>query len=67
MKLAQLACFRACAILLVLLFSAAAARAQFYRLNDLAAQLEKELKSVKPHLVAVADFRPPYGGERRLA
>jgi TonB family protein len=63
MKLARLAYLRACAILLVLLFSAAAARAQFSRLNDLAAQLEKELKPVKPHLVAVADFRPPYGAD----
>ena len=63
MKLAQLAYFRACAILLGLLFSAAAARAQFSRLNDLAAQLEKELKPDKPHLVAVADFRPPYGAD----
>ena len=63
MKQAQPACFRLFALLLFLLLSADASRAQFSRLNDLAAQLEKELKPVKPHLVAVADFRPPYGAD----
>jgi Gram-negative bacterial TonB protein C-terminal len=57
MKQAQLAYFRGCAILLVLFFSAAVARAQFSQLDHLAAQLEKEVKPLKPHLVAVADFR----------
>jgi TonB-like protein len=63
MKQAQPGCFRLFALLLVLLLSGDASRAQFPRLNDLAAQLEKELKPVKPHLVAVADFRPPYGAD----
>src|SRR6266478_6603299 len=63
MKQAQPACFRFLALLLVLLLSADASRAQFPRLNDLAAQLEKELKPVKPQLIAVADFRPPYGAD----
>jgi TonB family protein len=57
MKQAQLAYFRVCAILPVLFFSAALARAQFSQLDQLAAQLEKEVKPLKPHLVAVADFR----------
>jgi hypothetical protein len=35
--------------------------AQFSNLDDLASQITKELKSLKPHLVAIADFRPPYG------
>src|SRR5713101_6354799 len=63
MKLAQLAYLRVCAFLLTLLFSVAGARAQFSRLDDLAGELEKEVKSVKPHLVAVADFRAPYGAD----
>lgn len=63
MKYAQPAHFRVYALLLTLLFSAAESRAQFSRLNDLASQLEKELKPVKPHLVAVADFRPPDGAD----
>jgi hypothetical protein len=63
MKLAQLAYFRVCALLLTLLFSVAGARAQFSRLDDLAGQLQKEVKSVKPRLVAVADFRAPYGAD----
>jgi len=63
MKLAQLAYLRVCAFLLTLLFSVAGARAQFSRLDDLAGELEKEVKSVKPHLVAVADFLAPYGAD----
>ena len=48
----------------MLLFSAAAARAQlFSQVDHLAAQLEKELNPVKAHLVAVADFRTPSGGD----
>jgi TonB family protein len=63
MKRAQQACVRVCSFLLVLLFFASAARAQFSRLDDLASQLAKDLKPVKPNLVAVADFRPPYGSD----
>jgi TonB family protein len=61
MKPAQPAYFRMCAILLVLLFSAAATRAQFSRLDDLSSQIAKEVKPLKPHLIAVADFRPTSG------
>jgi TonB family protein len=43
------------------LVSAAHASAQFPRLNDLASEIAKEVKPLKPHLVAVVDFRPPYG------
>ena len=35
--------------------------AQFDKIDDLASQITKELKPLKPHLVAVVDFRPPYG------
>jgi TolB-like protein len=63
MKRAQPACVRVCSFLLLLLFFASAARAQFSRLDDLASQLAKELKPVKPHLVAVADFRALHGSD----
>jgi TonB family protein len=43
------------------LLSVAHASAQFQRLNDLASEIAKEVKPLKPHLVAVADFRPPNG------
>ena len=43
------------------LLPVAHASAQFARLNDLASEIAKEVKPLKPHLVAVADFRPPYG------
>jgi hypothetical protein len=46
----------------VWLFSAPVTRAQFSRLDDLAAQIAKEVKPLKPHLVAVVDFHPPSGG-----
>src|SRR5437762_3749197 len=44
-------------LLFLTFFFAGIASAQFSKLDDLAAQLDKELKPVKPHLVAVADFR----------
>ena len=46
-----------------MLFFTSATRAQFSRLDDLASQLAKKLKPVKPQLVAVADFRAPYGSD----
>lgn len=55
---ARLALLAACT-----LFAAAACSAQINQLNDLSARIEKELKPLKPHLVAVVDFRPPYGSE----
>ena len=63
MKRAQPACVRVCSFLLVMLFFTSATRAQFSRLDDLASQLAKKLKPVKPQLVAVADFRAPYGSD----
>lgn len=44
-------------------FFAGIASAQFSKLDDLASQITKELKPLKPHLVAIADFRPPYGSD----
>jgi hypothetical protein len=54
MKQAPPACFRLFALLLFLLLSVDASRAQFSRLNDLAAQLEKEL-AARP-LLCLARF-----------
>jgi hypothetical protein len=60
MKFQPTALIRAGVFLLVVLFSARAA-AQLSNLDELASQIAKEVKPCKPHLVAVADFRPPYG------
>jgi hypothetical protein len=43
------------------LLCAVTASAQFDKLDNLASEISKELKSLKPHLVAVVDFRPPNG------
>jgi hypothetical protein len=43
------------------LLFAARTSAQFPKLNDLASEIAKEVKPLKPHLVAVVDFRPPFG------
>jgi hypothetical protein len=43
------------------LLCAETASAQFAKLDNLASEIIKELKPLKPHLVAVVDFRPPYG------
>jgi len=51
------AVLRPCALFVVLLPSAFTCTAQFSRLDDLASQIAKEVKPLKPHLVAVADFR----------
>jgi hypothetical protein len=61
MKFQPTAFFRAGVFLLVVLFPARAASAQLSHLDELASQIAKEVKPFKPHLVAVADFRPPYG------
>ncbi len=63
MKYTQPACVRLFTILLFLLFSADASRAQFSKLDDLASQITKELKPLKPHLVAVVDFRASDGAD----
>jgi len=55
------AALRVSILLVSLLLSAATAFAQFEKIDELASQLTKELKPRKPHLVAVVDFRPPYG------
>jgi len=43
------------------LLSATCASAQFSKLDDLASQVVKEVKPLKPHLIAVADFRSADG------
>ena len=43
------------------LFLVTGVSAQLSKLDDLASQIAKEVKPLKPHLVAVADFRSPYG------
>jgi TonB family protein len=43
------------------LLGAETASAQFDKLDNLASGISKELKPLKPHLVAVVDLRPPYG------
>jgi hypothetical protein len=62
MKFQPPAIIRAGVFLLVPLFSALAASDQLSILDELASQIAKEVKPFKPQLVAVADFRPPYGG-----
>ena len=61
MHAAPSALFRAGTLLAASLLSAAGASAQFSKLNDLGSEIVKELKPLQPHLVAVIDFRPPYG------
>jgi TonB family protein len=51
--------YLAAPILVSLLFQAPAV-AQAAQVNDLISRLDKELKPLKPNLVAVVDFRPPY-------
>jgi hypothetical protein len=48
---------RAILILIANSYFAGLASAQFSKLDDLASQIAKELKPLKPHLVAVADLR----------
>lgn len=54
--------FRVGVSVILCLLYANIAVAQFEKLDDLASHLTKELKALKPHLVAVVDFRPPDGG-----
>ncbi len=49
------------ALLGATLLFASRASAQFPKLNDLASEIAKEVKPLKPHLVAIVDFRPPLG------
>jgi hypothetical protein len=46
-------------LLVAILLSAAHSSAQFPRLNDLASEIVRQVKPLKPRLVAVTDFRPP--------
>src|SRR4029434_4901703 len=61
MNLSLTALLRSSVVVAAGLLPVAHASAQFARLNDLASEIAKEVKPLKPHLVAVADFRPPYG------
>lgn len=56
---------RASFCLLIWCFSSAASRSQSLRLEDFASQIDRELEPVKPHLVAVIDFRTT-GDSRNL-
>jgi len=47
------------------IFNAFPSFAQFPKLNDLAAEIAKEIGPVKPRLVAVSDFRSPYGAPQQ--
>lgn len=52
---------RIAALVTGFLFSAAPCFAQFPKLDGLASEITKEIKPLKPRLIAVADFRSPYG------
>jgi TonB family protein len=55
------ALLRVCALSITALLCANIASAQFDDLNGLASQITKQLKPLKPHLVAVVDFHAPDG------
>ena len=57
MRLSSSALLRVSIPLMSLLLCAGNASAQFEKIDDLASQLTKELKPLKPRLVAVVDFR----------
>lgn len=60
----RLKCFLRCSLfLLAFLRCVPAAQAQQHELDRLAAEIAKEVKVQHPRLVAVADFRPPYGSD----
>ena len=61
MRSSPSALFRLSILVISPMLCAATAFAQFEKIDDLASQLTKKLKPLKPHLVAVVDFRPPYG------
>ena len=51
---------RIAALVIGFLLSAFPCFAQFPKLDELASGITKEIKPLKPHLIAVADFRSPY-------
>ena len=61
MKLASTVCLPALILGVLSLIFAEVASAQVPQLNDLASKIIKEVKPLKPRLIAVVDFRPPYG------
>jgi len=61
MKLASTVCLAALILGVLSLIFAEVASAQVPQLNDLASKIIKEVKPLKPRLIAVVDFRPPYG------
>jgi len=60
-KPASTGCVPALILGVLSLIFAEVASAQVPQLNDLASKIIKEVKPLKPRLVAVVDFRPPYG------
>ena len=51
-------------MLLFLFLSQKPAAAQVAQVGELVSRLDKELKPLKPRMVAVVDFRPPYGADK---